>query len=40
MCYLKVLEVQVSLLTLFGTLRVCINSSFFGYIDGLVTSKF
>ena len=37
---LKVIEGQVSLSTLFGTLRVCINSSFFGYFDGLERSMF
>ena len=26
--------------TLFGTLRVCINGSFFGYFDGLEISTF
>ena len=34
-CYLKVIEGQVSLSTLLGKLRVCINSSFFGCFDGL-----
>ena len=34
-CYLKVIEGQVSLTTLFGTPRVCVNSSFFEYFDGL-----
>ena len=38
--YLKVTEEQVSLSTLFGTLRVCINSSFFRYFDGLERSIF
>ena len=33
-CYLKAIKGQVSLLTLFRTLRVRINSSFFGYFDG------
>ena len=37
-CYLKVVEGQVSLSTLFSALRVCINSSFFGYFDGLERS--
>ena len=40
MCYLKVIEGQVSLSTLCGTLRVCVNSSFFGYFDGLEKSTF
>ena len=31
-CYLKAMEGQVSLSTLLGTLRVCINSSFFSDI--------
>ena len=37
LCYLNALamEGQVSLSTLLGTLRVCINSSFFGYFDGI-----
>ena len=26
--------------TLFGTLRICINGSFFGYFDGLARSTF
>ena len=39
-CYLKVIEGHVSLLTLPGTLRVCINSSFFGYFDCLERSAF
>ena len=34
-CYLKVTEGQVSLSTLFGTLRACVNSSSFGYFGGL-----
>ena len=34
-CYLKVLEAQVGLSTLLDTTRVCVNSSFFGYFDGL-----
>ena len=34
------IEGQVSLSTLFGTLRVCINRSFFGYFDGLERSTF
>ena len=33
-CYLKVVEGEVSLLTVFGTMRVQDNSSFFGYFDG------
>ena len=39
-CYLKVIEGQVSLATLFGTLRVCIYGSFFGHSDGLERSTF
>ena len=34
-CYLRVTEGQVDISTLYGKLRVCINSSFFGYFDGL-----
>ena len=34
-CYLKVIEGQVSLSALLGTLRVCINSLFFECFDGL-----
>ena len=34
------MEGQVSLSTLFGTLRVCINGSFFGYFYGLERSTF
>ena len=34
-CYLKVIEGQISLSTLFATMRVSINSSFFGYFDSL-----
>ena len=33
MCYLKVIEGQASLSTVFGT--PCVNSSFFGYFDAL-----
>ena len=33
-CYLKVMEGQVSLLTLFGRPKIYINSSIFGYYDG------
>ena len=40
MCYLKVIQAQLSLSTLLGTLRVCINSSFFGYFDLLERSTF
>ena len=36
-CYLKVIEGQVSSSPLLGTLRVRINSSFFGYLDGFRT---
>ena len=39
-CYLKVIEGQVSLSTLFGTLRVCINDSLFRYFYGLERSTF
>ena len=39
-CYLKVMEGQVSLSTLFGTTRVCVNSSFFGYLDDFEKSTF
>ena len=39
-CYLKVIEGKVGLSTLCGTLRVCVNSSFFGYFDGLEKSAF
>ena len=39
-CYFKVIDGQVSLSTLLGTLRVYINSSFFGYFDGLERSTF
>ena len=39
-CYLKVIEGQVSLPTLSGKLRVCVNNSFFGYFDGLEKSTF
>ena len=39
-CCLKVIEGQISLSTLFGTLRVSINGSFFGYFDGLERSTF
>ena len=39
-CYLKVIQAQLSLSTLLGTLRVCINSSFFGYFDSLERSTF
>ena len=38
--YLKVVKGQISLSTLCGTLRVCVNSSFFGYFDGLEKSTF
>ena len=34
-CYLKAVEGQVSLSTLFGIPRICVNGSFFGYFDGL-----
>ena len=34
-CYFKVIEGQVTLSTLFGTPRVCVNSSFFRYFNGL-----
>ena len=39
-CYLKVIEGQVCLSTLCGTLRICVNSSFLGYFDGLEKSTF
>ena len=39
-CYLKVVEGQVSLSTLPSTLTVRINGSFFGYFDGLERSTF
>ena len=39
-CYLKVIEGKVSLSALFGTLRFCVNKSFFGYFDGLERSTF
>ena len=39
-CCLKVIEGQVSLSTVLGTLRVFINSSFSGYFDGLERSTF
>ena len=35
MSYLKVIERELSLSTLCGTLRICVNSSFFAYFDGL-----
>ena len=38
--HVKVIEEQVSLSTLVGKLRICINSSFFGYFDGLERSTF
>ena len=38
--FLKVIEGQVKLSTLCGTLRVCVNSSLFGYFDGLEKSTF
>ena len=34
-CYLKVVEGQVRSSTQFGTIRVCVNSSFIGHFDGL-----
>ena len=34
------IEGQVSFSTLFGILRVCINSSFLGFLDGLERSMF
>ena len=37
-CYLKVIEGQVSLSTLLCTPRVCVDSLFFGYFDGLEKS--
>ena len=40
MCYLKAIEGQVSSSALLGTLRVCIDCSFFGYFDGLEKSTF
>ena len=40
-CYLKVIQAQLNLWTLLGTLKVvCINSSFFGYFDSLERSTF
>ena len=39
-CYLKDIKRQVTLSTQLGRLRVCINSSFFGYFDGLERSMF
>ena len=39
-CYLKIIEGQVSLSAVFGTLRVCINGLFFEYSDGLERSMF
>ena len=39
-CYLKAMEGQVSLPTVFRTLRVCISGSFFGYFDDLERSTF
>ena len=40
LCYLKVTEGQVSLSTLYGTLRVSVNSLFFEYFDGLENPRF
>ena len=39
-CYLKVVEGEISLMTLPGTLRVYISSSFFRYFDGHHKSTF
>ena len=39
-CYLKVIRAQLIFSTLLRTLRVCINSSFFGYFDSLERSTF